>query len=254
MGADSLGGVTTVRTLVVENDPTDDARLLGDWLTEAGLTLDVVRPHAGDALPAGDLSGYAGLVVLGGGLPDASWYGAEEDLFRTAVRQKVPTLAVCLGAQLMANAFGGYVAPAAAGPELGPRLVAKRDAANGDVLFADVPLMPDVIQFHHDEIVELPEGAVLLAASPSYPNQAFRYGDRAWAIQFHIECDADMLAGWIAGSPDVAAVGADPAELAARCAAALPDVAETWRPFAHRFADLVAGRTSARTELPLLGS
>lgn len=254
MGIDSLVSVTTVRTLVVENDPTDDVRVLGEWLTEAGLELSVIRPHAGEELPAGDLSGYAGLVVLGGGLPDTSWYAAEEDLFRTAVRQKVPTLAICLGAQIMANALGGYVARAEAGPELGPRLVAKRDAANNDVLFADVPLMPDVIQFHHDEIVELPEGAVLLAASPSYPNQAFRYGDRTWAVQFHIECDADMLAGWIAGSADVASTGADPADLTARCAAALPDVAETWRPFAHRFADLVSGRTSARTELPLLGS
>ncbi len=50
---------------MIENDPTDDPRLLGEWLTEAGLELGVLRPYAGDALPA-DLDGYAALVVLGG--------------------------------------------------------------------------------------------------------------------------------------------------------------------------------------------
>ena len=60
------GNLDAVATaLVIENDPTDDPRRLGEWLTEAGLELTVLRPHAGDALPA-DLDGYAALVVLGG--------------------------------------------------------------------------------------------------------------------------------------------------------------------------------------------
>jgi hypothetical protein len=50
---------------VIENDPTDDARRLGEWLTGAGLDLEVVRAHAGDRLPAA-LDGHAALVVLGG--------------------------------------------------------------------------------------------------------------------------------------------------------------------------------------------
>ena len=59
-----------------------------------------------------------------------------------------------------------------------------------------MPLLPDVIQWHHDEITELPLGAVLLAASTDHPHQAFRLGDRAWGLQFHIECDTAMIAGW----------------------------------------------------------
>jgi GMP synthase-like glutamine amidotransferase len=254
--------VTNARTLVVENDPADDARRLGEWLTEAGLELEVVRPHAGEPLPVSDpssggtdgLAGYAALVVLGGDVDNATWYPAEEGLFRTAVRQRVPTLAVCLGAQLMARALGGYVERAAAGPEIGPRLVAKRDAAGTDPLFGPVPLMPDVIQWHRDEVTELPPGATLLAASPNYPHQAFRYGDRAWGVQFHLECDAAMLADWAAGSTELAAAGYDADELVARCEAVLPDIAEVWRPFAHRFADLALGKLSYRTELPVLGS
>lgn len=242
------------RTLVVENDPTDDVRRLGDWLTEAGLELEVVRPHAGDRLPSGEhpLDGYAALVVLGGGIENASWYPAEEGLLRTAVAARVPTLAICLGAQLLARALGGYVERSNAGPEIGPKLVAKRDAANTDPLFDEVPLLPDVVQWHRDEISELPDGAVLLAASPTRPHQAFRYGDRAWAVQFHLECDLPMLARWAADAPDVTEDQAP--DLLSRLADVLPAVTETWRPFAHRFADLALGRLSARTGLPLLES
>ena len=53
------------RTLVIENDPTNDVRRLGDWLVEGGLALEVVRPPAGQPLPQ-TLDGYAALVVLGG--------------------------------------------------------------------------------------------------------------------------------------------------------------------------------------------
>src|SRR6266568_8838252 len=96
------------RALVVENDPSDDARRLGEWLTDAGLTLATVRPYAGEALPE-TLDGYAALVVLGGeqqaypaadGTPGAPWFPALERLLRKAVRGRVPTLAVCLGGQL----------------------------------------------------------------------------------------------------------------------------------------------------------
>ncbi len=250
--------MTNPRTLVVENDPTDDLCRLGDWLTEAGLDLEVVRPHAGEPLPTDDsgtaqLAGYGALVVLGGGIDNAPWYPTVEGMFRVAVRDRVPALGICLGAQLMARALGGAVGRAAAGPEIGPRLVAKRDAANTDPLFDPVPLLPDVIQWHRDEVTELPDGATLLAASTRYPHQAFRYGDRAWAVQFHIECDRAMLTRWAADAPDLAQLGLDPEELLDRCDAVLPDVEEVWRPFTHRFADLVLGRLGFRSELPLLG-
>ncbi|MET7671165.1 DUF3418 domain-containing protein, partial [Micromonospora luteifusca] len=120
--------------LVIENDPTNDARRLGEWLTEAGLELWVVRPHAGDELPA-DLEGYAALVVLGGeqqayplpdGSPGAPWFPAVEGLLRKAVRYRVPTLAVCLGAQLLATAHAGLVERSPSGPEIGnKRLLAE---------------------------------------------------------------------------------------------------------------------------------
>jgi GMP synthase-like glutamine amidotransferase len=251
--------------LVVENDPTDDARRLGDWLVEGGLTLDVLRPHLGAELPA-DLDGYAGLLVLGGeqdafaaadGTPGAPWFPGLERLLRKAVRNRLPTLAVCLGAQLLVTATAGAVERSAAGPEIGPRLVARRDKAVDDPLFAEVPFAPDVLQWHRDEITRLPPGAVLLAASTHYPHQAFRLGPAAWGVQFHIECDTDMFAGWASdGAAELAELGIDPDRLVAAVDAVMPDLEEVWRPFAHRFAALALGKAAPAgpRQLPLLGA
>lgn len=249
---------------MVENDPSDDSRLLGDWLAEGGLELAPVRPYDGEPLPDG-LDGYAAVVVMGGeqdaypdadGNPGAPWFPALERLLRRAVRERVPTLGVCLGGQLLATAHAGTVERSAAGPEIGAKLVARRDVAEDDPLFADVPFAPDVLQWHRDEITELPVGAVLLAASTSYPHQAYRLGDAAWGLQFHIECDVEMLASWASDNLDVLAeLGIDPIDLLESYDAALGDVADVWRPFAHRFARvaLTGPAVLARHRLPLIG-
>jgi GMP synthase-like glutamine amidotransferase len=253
------------RTLVIENDPTNDIRRLGDWLTGAGLELAVCRPHAGQALPE-TLEGYAALVVMGGeqtaypapdGIPSAPWFPALEGLLRKAVRHEVATLGVCLGGQLLATAHAGTVERSPSGPEIGPRLVARRDAAERDPLWAQVPLGPDVLQWHHDEITELPSGATLLAASTYYPHQAFRLGTRAWGLQFHIECDTAMVADWARDNEELLAdLGYELDDLIHACDTVMPDLEEVWRPFAERFAAIALRRlgTSPGRELPMLPS
>jgi len=257
---------TNPRALVIESDPTDDPRVLGDWLREAGLDLDVVRPHAGDALPA-DLEAHAALIVLGGdqhaypgpdGQPGAPWFDAVESLLRKAVRGNVPTLGICLGAQLLAVAHAGTVELSPAGPEIGAQLVAKRDAAEKDPLFGPLPMLPDVVQWHSDEITELPLGATLLATSTNYPNQAFRVGQRAWGLQFHIECDPAMIADWASTSgPALAELGTTAEEVVAQVTELTDDLFEVWQPFATRFAALARGELDGPPapgrSLPLLG-
>jgi GMP synthase-like glutamine amidotransferase len=247
--------------LVIENDPSDDLRRLGEWLTDAGLELTVLRPHAGDELPE-NLDGYQAFVVLGGdqsasvgaaGAPGAPWFPALEGLLRKAVRHRVPTLGVCLGGQLLATAHGGLVERSTSGPEIGPALVGRRDAADNDPLFKYIPLLPDVVQWHTDEITELPLGAVLLAASTRYPHQAFRLGDRAWGIQFHIECDADMIADWARHDDGILAeLGYHPDAVIAATADILADVEEVWQPLAARFAALALGELPG-ADMPIPG-
>jgi GMP synthase-like glutamine amidotransferase len=240
------------RLLVVVPSPTDPPARLGEWLRAAGLELDVRSVREGDELPA-DLTGHDGLLVLGG--PQSS---LDDDatspelvgvrhLLAQAVAADIPVLGVCLGAQMLALAGGGRVRVGVEGPEVGATLVARRDAADADPLFRPVPLSPDVVEWHHDEISELPPGATLLASGPMYPNQAYRVGRHCYGVQFHIEATPQIVRAWADSDPvGVAAARYDPAEHEARAAATAEDLAEVWAPFAARFADLVRSVAGAR--------
>ena len=245
----------TGRALVVTHSAGEGPGTLSDWLPAAGLGLDVVAPWQGQQLPA-DLRGHDALVVMGGPQQayddgSAPWLRATKELLREAVATQVPTLAICLGAQLLAEACGGRVEKGADGVEAGARLVAKRDIAWEDELFRDVPFTPTVVQWHEDAIVELPPGAVLLASSSRYAHQAFRVGTCAWGLQFHIETPPEMVRRW--GQEYAAAVlaaGLDPQGLAERAVEELPEVEACWHPLVTRFAQIAQG--SGRTVLPVV--
>ncbi|MGY1720287.1 MULTISPECIES: type 1 glutamine amidotransferase [unclassified Blastococcus] len=243
---------STGRLLVVVPSETDPPARLGEWLRDAGMELDERRLGLGAQLPDG-LEGFDGLLVLGG--PQSSMDDEETSpelvgvrrLLGQALRDDLPTLAICLGAQLLAQVGGGRTRVGVDGPEVGATLVAKRDAADADPVFGPLPLSPDVIQWHHDEISELPGGATLLAGNPHYPHQAYRVGTSVYGLQFHIETTPEMVRAWAGSDPvGVAASPLDRETLCARAAAAHDDVAEAWRPFAERFAELVRARAQVR--------
>jgi GMP synthase (glutamine-hydrolysing) len=236
------------RLLVVVVHETDPAARLGDWLRAAGAELDERHLGTGDVLPD-TVDAYDGLVVLGG--PQSALDDPEtspelvgvRELLRQALAADFPTLAICLGAQLLAQVGGGRVRKGIDGPEVGALLVAKRDVADGDPLFGPLPLSPDVLQFHHDEISELPTGATLLASSPMYANQAFRVGRHVYGLQFHIETAPEIIHEW--AERDTVGVAASPYDRETICRmsdAAHPHVEEAWAPFAHRFVELVRSR------------
>ena len=235
-----MGGV---RILVVQPSEIDPLGALGEWLQGAGAELDVVVP-ARDALPD-DLAEYGGLVVLGGEMnayADAEhpWLAEVRGLLSKAVAERIPVLAICLGAQLLAAATGGQVRASRKGPEAGTLLVAKRDIAAEDPLLGAVPLTPDVLQFHGDEVTSLPPTARLLASSPKCENQIFRVGECAYGLQFHIETSTSRVLEWAELMPEIAECARpgqfEPEHLDAFHA----DLAETWRPVAERFVQLAA--------------
>jgi GMP synthase-like glutamine amidotransferase len=239
-----LGRVSSPRILAIQPDRFDPLGPLGEWLTEAGASIDL-RLMPDDGLPD-SLAGYDGLVVLGGGMnaeqdDEHPWLASVRALLASAVSEDLTTLCVCLGAQLLAVAAGGRVTEGPDGPELGPSIVFKKDAAWVDPLFADLPLMQDVLQFHSDAITQLPPNAVLLASSARYANQAFRLNRRVYGVQFHIETTPDVVLQWAENSRSKAealrTVRLDRETLGQ----AHDDIAEAWRPFAHRFVELAAG-------------
>lgn len=255
--AASLAKVTTTRLLVFQPSEVDLPERLGDWLTDAGAHLILCRP-AVDGVPE-SLDGVDGVVCMGGEMgahDDAThpWLAELRWLLAAVVARRLPVLGVCLGGQLLAAATGGAVRRAVDGPEAGTLLVAKRDAAAHDPLFGQLPMTPDVIQFHHDEIHRLPPGATLLASSPRHANQAFRVGTAGYGLQFHIETSPATVLCWArrdaAGTFPVRQLDADHLEQVHA------DIAEAWQPVAARFVALAAGEVAPagdRVALPLLG-
>lgn len=230
--------------LVIEHEADAPLGRFARWFDAAGLGVEVVRPYAGERLPA-DLRGHDGLLVCGGSPAAweddvAPWLPQTRALLRAGVRDAIPTLGLCLGGQLLAHATGGLARRGTAGPEVGISTIVPAAAAAGDPLFAHLsPHGLPAAQWHVDEIAELPPRAALLAGGRQYPRQAFRLGPCAWGTQFHPEVSAADFDSWGRTDP-VAGVDMDAARASVLGCDAVLDAA--WRPLADAFAAVVRGR------------
>lgn len=172
-------------------------------LAAHGFTAEYVRLFAGETIPT-DWSTARVLIFLGGPMSvndeDRYAYLAKEKaIIRQALQQHIPVLGVCLGAQLLAAAAGARVFPGVR-PEIGWEAVTLSDAGRDDPLLAGVAELGAVFHWH-GETFDLPAGAVRLASSVVTPHQAFRLGDRAYGLQFHVEVDAQMIDEWVGAYP-----------------------------------------------------
>jgi GMP synthase (glutamine-hydrolysing) len=125
----------------------------------------------------------------------APWILEAERAVAGAVAAGVPTLGVCFGHQLLAQALGGEVAANPRGREMGTVAL---DLVAHDELFEGVPLPFYANMSHRDSAIRLPAQAHVLARSELEPYAAVRFGPRAWGVQFHPEFDADVMRGYIA--------------------------------------------------------
>jgi GMP synthase (glutamine-hydrolysing) len=100
---------------------------------------------------------------------------------------------VCLGVQLLASSLGARVYPGPE-PEVGLLPVSMTGEARSDPVFGEAPHELVTLQWHGDTF-DLPDGAVRLAGSPAYENQAFRF-ERAYGVQFHLEVSTEMAREW----------------------------------------------------------
>lgn len=183
------------KILVVLHQEQSSAGRVGHQLIEAGFDLDIRRPPLGDELPE-TLAHHAGAVLFGGPMSandQDEFVRRETDWLKVPLKENRPLLGICLGAQMLVNHLGGKVEGHGDGlVEIGWYPIRPTD--QGKELIHDWPQM--VYQFHREGF-SLPAGATLLATAETYPNQAFRYGENAWGIQFHAELTQMMMHRWV---------------------------------------------------------
>lgn len=151
-----------------------------------------------DAQPS--LDGYDGLVVLGGPMSvnDANRLPhliTEMKLIEEALEKNLPVLGICLGAQLIAKTLGAAVYPNTE-KEIGWYDVSPTDHAQSDPLLNAFAATEKIFQWH-GETFDMPRSTRHLAFSSLCANQAFRYGDKAYGFQFHLEVDEPMIHRWL---------------------------------------------------------
>lgn len=171
-------------------------------LTRHGVALTDVRLHRGER-PERPPQEYDAVMSFGGTMHPHEheahpWLGVEIAYLEDALAEHVPTLGVCLGAQLLARGAGAEVLPAAE-KEIGWVPVELTAAAADDPLFSALPSRFDSFQWH-EYAAGVPPGAVELARNEVCP-QAFRLGN-AWGVQFHPEVSLDQLIRWIRAYED----------------------------------------------------
>jgi GMP synthase-like glutamine amidotransferase len=189
-----------MRVLIVENYKSTPAGLVGAALREAGAEVDLRRPHLGEPLPATP-GGHDGVVILGGeqnALADAEcpWFPGLLALTRGFAEDDKAVLGICLGAQLVARAFGGEN-HLARPVEFGWRTVRPTASGRSDAVLAGLGEGSPVFHWHEDTFT-LPPGAAHLAESDMTANQAFRLGRAVYGVQFHFEADRPLVEGWSA--------------------------------------------------------
>ena len=180
--------------LIVLHQETSSPGRVGDMLKRRGHRLDIRRPRFGDPLPA-TMAEHAGAVVFGGPMSandEDEFVRRETDWLAVPLKENRPFLGICLGAQMLANHLGGKVEGHGDGlVEIG--WYPLRPTEEGRALMH----WPEMVYQFHREGFSLPRDATLLATAETYPNQAFRYGDNAWGIQFHAELTRMMMHRWV---------------------------------------------------------
>ncbi len=176
------------------DDPHDDRVAL--FAAVHGYTADFRRPFEGQSLPEVNES-VAGVVVYGGKFEvydtaRHSFLTEEHRYIAQCLERDVPLLGICQGAQSIAHVLGARVGPPAhGGSEFGFYEVRPTKEGRADFL-------PEALHFaqSHFHEFDTPTGAVNLASTDAFPNQAFRVTPRTYGLQFHPEVTADGFRRW----------------------------------------------------------
>jgi GMP synthase-like glutamine amidotransferase len=236
-----------MRAHYLQHVPFEGLGSIEDWLRQAGYEIAATRLYQSEQLP--NVEDLDFLVIVGGPMSvndvnEYPWLDAEKTFIKKAIAAGVPTLGICLGAQLIANSLGGEVYPNSV-KEIGWFPI-QGVTHEGDAIFR-FPEESEVFHWH-GETFELPVGAVRLAQSVGCRNQAFQLGSNVIGLQFHLEttpdtaqaivenCRDELVAGeYIQAETDILSASQDRYE-SINCLMAniLEYLEKSWREASHR--------------------
>jgi len=187
------------RLLVFQHVPHEILGTFNPLLKQAGFRIRYINfGRTPEAVP--NIEKYDGLIILGGPMcvdqTDSHPHLLTEiAAIQEAMEQQMPVLGICLGAQLIAKALGAHVRKNPV-KEIGWYDVTPTEAGTRDPLFNCFQGTEKIFQWHGDTF-DIPHGAEHLASSTDCANQAFRYGDRTYGLQFHLEVDEALIQRWL---------------------------------------------------------
>lgn len=189
--------------LIITHATFEKPGYIKEWAIRNRHLVQEVAPYQGEQLPL--MGAVDFLIVMGGPqsplLQDKFPYLRYEiDFIKDAIRLQKPIMGVCLGAQLISEALGART-ERSPHREIGKYPIQLLDAAVDDPIFRQFPKQFDVMHWHND-MPGIPEGAELLALSEGCPRQIYRYGDRIYGFQCHLELTKDLVSGMIEHCPD----------------------------------------------------
>ena len=184
--------------LMLKHIAIEGGGTIEEYLLSKGHKIDRRELQDGDSVPS--KLDYDAIIILGGPMnvyeEDKYPFLKDEDkLIKEAIKKEIPTLGICLGAQLIAKAAGAKVSKNKV-KEIGCYKVNLTEAGKNDPVFKGLGESFDVFQWHGDTF-GIPENGNLLATAELCTNQALRVGKYIYGLQFHMEVTDKMIYEWI---------------------------------------------------------
>ncbi len=198
-----------MNVLILKNVANEGPGTIQEYLEQTGSAFEILDMYdCRSEVP--DVRSHSHLVVMGGpmavyDMDNYPYLSIETAIIRAFILSKKPVLGICLGAQLVAHALGANVYPGGK-QEIGWYSVDLSPEGMSDPVMSSISVegsaVAEVFQWHGDTF-DLPGKAVRLATSQEFENQAFRYNNNVYALQFHIEVTPDIIREWFAEKEDI---------------------------------------------------
>ena len=201
-----VGHVAPTSTHIAGDYPELFATLLGECEIElARYDLDLDRfPASADECDGWLLS--PSRCSVSDGHP---WIASAEDLVRELIARELPYVGICFGHQLAAQALGARVQRAEDGWQVG---VHDYEIVETRPWMVPMQSTVSLIASHEDQVMEIPDGAELLARSAGCEIAGLTFGERAWTLQPHPEFVPELADHLLAQRAEL--IGAEKVQMA----------------------------------------